>query len=61
MDKVQEDKAKAEEAAQLARMEKRQQIAELRRRADAAGEEYEERNHEINEEARYIGTVCPYW
>lgn len=56
MDQIQADKVRAEEEKKLEKMEMREQMAELRRRAEEAEGDFEERIHTINEEARYHGT-----
>jgi len=53
MDQIQADKVRAEEEKKLEKMEMKDQMAELRRRAEAAEDDFEERIHTINEEARY--------
>jgi nuclear GTP-binding protein len=53
MDQIQTDKIRAEEEKRLAKMEAKDQLAELRRRAEAAEGDYEDRQHDINEEAHY--------
>lgn len=57
MDQIQADKVRAEEEKKLEKMEMKDQMAELRRRAEAAEDDFEERIHTINEEARYHGTL----
>lgn len=57
MDQIQTDKARAEEEKKLAKMDQREQMAELRRRAEEAEGDFEERTHGINEEARYLGAL----
>mgnify|MGYP006892882650 CR=1 FL=1 len=56
MDQITQDKQRAEDEKRLAKMEMKEQMAELRRRAEEAEGDYEERQHNINDEARYLGT-----
>lgn len=56
MDQITQDRARAEEEKRLAKLTAKEQMAELRRRADAAEEDFEDKQHTINEEARYLGT-----
>lgn len=57
MDQIQQDKQRAEDEKRLAKMAMKEQMAELRRRAEEAEGDYEERQHAVNEEARYLGTI----
>lgn len=55
MDQISAEKARAEDEKRLAKMDAREQMAELRRRAEEAEGDFEQRTHGINEEARYLG------
>jgi hypothetical protein len=55
MDQIQQDRDRQEDEKRLAQLGVREQMAELRRRAEAAEGDFEDRHHSINEEAQYHG------
>lgn len=58
MDQITQDREREEEDKRMAKLTKKEQMEELRRRAEEAEGDFEERTHTLNEDARYFGT---YW
>lgn len=60
MDQITQDRDREEEEKRMAKLTKREQMEELRRRAEEAEGDFEDRAHSMNEDARYFGTNRPY-
>lgn len=61
MDQITQDRERAEEEKKLAKLSKKEQMEELRRRAEEAEGDFEDRTHALNEDARYFGTFGCHW
>lgn len=57
MDQIQQDREREAEEKKMAKLSKREQMEELRRRAEEAEGDFEDRTHSLNEDARYFGTL----